>query len=105
MQVVKIKRVPEIDKSYYKVTKMFCDKCNQEIKENKEYLEVCYSENRDDDELKYKHFCNKCAKDSMYNMFLNNDYTNFDRYIFQKSKEWEEFEEYKTENYGFKEED
>lgn len=105
MQIVKIKRVPEIDKSYYKVTKMICDKCNKEIKENDKYLEVNYHKERYEDELSYKHFCKRCMKDSMYEMFINNYYTNFARYTFLKSRDWEEFKEYDAERYGFKEED
>ena len=75
VELIKIKRIPEIDKSYYKTTKIICDKCNKEIGENDEYLEVNYMEKHYDDELSYKHFCEKCMKDSMYDMFINNHYT------------------------------
>lgn len=104
MELIKIKRIPEIDKSYYKTTKIICDKCNKEIGENDEYLEVNYMEKHYDDELSYKHFCEKCMKDSMYEMFINNHYTNFHRYIFNKDKKWIEFDEYDMQRYGFKEE-
>lgn len=40
----------------------------------------------------------------MYEMFINNDYTNFNKYIFNKNKDWIEFDEFDMERYGFKEE-
>lgn len=105
MKIVKSKIVPELDKTYYKVEKIVCDNCNKEIGENKEYLEVAYTQNRYDDELQFKHFCKKCMKNNMYKMFIENDYTDFDRYIFNNNNEkWEEIEDYKLERYGMKEE-
>ena len=38
MVLIKIKRVPEVNKSYYKTTKIICDECNKEICENDQYL-------------------------------------------------------------------
>ena len=52
----------------------------------------------------YFSFCKKCMKDSMYDMFINNYYTNFNKYIFNKNKDWIEFDEFDMQRYGFKEE-
>ena len=39
----------------------------------------------------------------MYDMFVNNYYTNFNKYIFNKNKDWIEFDEFDMERYGFEE--
>ena len=38
MKIVKKKEIPEIDKTYYQVEKIYCDECNKEIKETLDYL-------------------------------------------------------------------
>lgn len=101
MKIVKKKEIPEIDKTYYQVEKIYCDECNKEIKEGEIYLSVNYTKEQYE-ELSYKEFCKDCMKDSMFNMFMNNHYTNFNKYIYRKEDEWFEEEEYDLERFNYK---
>ena len=85
MEIKEYKKIDEINKKFYKIIGMKCDCCGKEIKEDELYLEVNYHKERYQDSLKYKQFCKKCIKDSMYKMFMNNYYTNFNKYIFKKT--------------------
>lgn len=102
MELVEVRRIPEIDKTYCKTIKIVCDRCNEEIKEKELYLSVNYHKERYEEELSYKHFCKNCIKESMYEMFMNNYYTNFDKYNFYKDDEWHECDEYDFERFGYK---
>lgn len=104
MKLVKIKYIPEVNKKYCKIEKLICDNCKQEIKEKEYYCGVNYRKGAyGEEDLKYKDFCKDCIKDGMYEMFMNNDYTNFDKFIWDSTSiDWEELSDYDMMRFGYK---
>jgi hypothetical protein len=92
--MIKTKKIPEINKEYYQIVKLKCDCCNKEIEEGELYLEVNYHKERYEDELSYKEFCKNCIKENLYDMFMNNYYTNFDKYNYYTDENWYEYDEF-----------
>lgn len=90
MEIKEYKKVNDVNKKYFRVIGMKCDCCKKEIEEQDLYLEVDYDKEKYDDTLKYKQFCKHCMKDSMYDMFMNNWYTHFQKYNFIKDDNWQE---------------
>lgn len=40
MKIAEFKEIPEIDKKYYRIKRMFCDRCDCEVESNDLYFKL-----------------------------------------------------------------
>lgn len=88
MEIIKTKKIPEINETYYQVVALKCDCCKEEIKEGEFYTDVAFSNIKYEIGHESKQFCKKCEKYSLYEIYINNCFFSPTRKVFEKSTKW-----------------
>lgn len=102
MKIIEVKNIEGIDQTFCKVKKVICDKCSQEITKGDIYVDITYATTAYNDYgFKHKHYCKDCAMQPMYQLFMENGYTSFNKEKVKDNEDWFRCDEYDFEDFNY----